>query len=92
MTHLDGRGDLGAGLAIRAEGLAKSFGTLRAVDGIDLEVQRGEIFAILGPNGAGKTTLHADAGHAPRAPTAGGPPSWATIWWPSRRRSAPPSP
>jgi ABC-2 type transport system ATP-binding protein len=57
MTHLDGRGDPGAGLAIRAEGLAKSFGTLRAVDGIDLEVQRGEIFAILGPNGAGKTTF-----------------------------------
>jgi ABC-2 type transport system ATP-binding protein len=57
MTHLDGRGDPGAGLAIRAEGLAKSFGTLRAVDGIDLEVHRGEIFAILGPNGAGKTTF-----------------------------------
>jgi ABC-2 type transport system ATP-binding protein len=57
MTHLDGRGDPGAGLAIRAEGLAKSFGTLRAVDGIDLEVPRGEIFAILGPNGAGKTTF-----------------------------------
>jgi ABC-2 type transport system ATP-binding protein len=57
MTHLDGRGDPGTGLAIRAEGLAKSFGTLRAVDGIDLEVQRGEIFAILGPNGAGKTTF-----------------------------------
>jgi ABC-2 type transport system ATP-binding protein len=57
MTHLDGRGDPAEGLAIRAEGLAKSFGTLRAVDGIDLEVQRGEIFAILGPNGAGKTTF-----------------------------------
>jgi ABC-2 type transport system ATP-binding protein len=57
MTHLDGRGDPAEGLAIRAEGLAKSFGALRAVDGIDLEVQRGEIFAILGPNGAGKTTF-----------------------------------
>ncbi len=43
--------------AIRAEGLAKSFGALRAVDGIDLEVPQGEIFAILGPNGAGKTTF-----------------------------------
>ncbi len=44
-------------LAIEARGLAKSFGDLRAVDGIDLEVPRGMIFAILGPNGAGKTTL-----------------------------------
>jgi ABC-2 type transport system ATP-binding protein len=57
MKHLDGRDDPAAGLAIRAEGLAKSFGPLRAVDGIDLEVPRGEIFAILGPNGAGKTTF-----------------------------------
>jgi ABC-2 type transport system ATP-binding protein len=43
--------------AIQARGLAKSFGELRAVDGIDLDVPRGMIFAILGPNGAGKTTL-----------------------------------
>jgi ABC-2 type transport system ATP-binding protein len=57
MKDLDGRGAHALGLAISAEGLAKSFGTLRAVDGIDLEVQRGEIFAILGPNGAGKTTF-----------------------------------
>ncbi len=44
-------------LAVRARGLVKSFGTMRAVDGIDLDVPRGVIFAILGPNGAGKTTL-----------------------------------
>ena len=43
--------------AISARGLVKTFGDLRAVDGIDLEVPRGMIFAILGPNGAGKTTL-----------------------------------
>jgi ABC-2 type transport system ATP-binding protein len=43
--------------AIHARGLVKRFGELRAVDGIDLEVPRGMIFAILGPNGAGKTTL-----------------------------------
>lgn len=44
-------------LAIHVRGLAKHFGAVRAVDGIDLDVPRGMIFAILGPNGAGKTTL-----------------------------------
>ena len=44
-------------LAVSARGLVKNFGELRAVDGIDLDVPRGMIFAILGPNGAGKTTL-----------------------------------
>src|SRR5688500_2898512 len=46
-----------AELAIAARGLARSFGEVRAVAGIDLEVPRGMIFAVLGPNGAGKTTL-----------------------------------
>ncbi len=44
-------------LAVSARGLIKAFGDVRAVDGIDLDVPRGMIFAILGPNGAGKTTL-----------------------------------
>ena len=44
-------------LAVRASGLVKTFGPLRAVDGIDLEVRRGEVFGVLGPNGAGKTTM-----------------------------------
>lgn len=44
-------------LAVSARGLVKAFGDVRAVDGIDLDVPRGMIFAILGPNGAGKTTL-----------------------------------
>jgi ABC-2 type transport system ATP-binding protein len=43
--------------AIDAVGLVKNFGQLRAVDGIDLDVQQGEIFGVLGPNGAGKTTM-----------------------------------
>ncbi len=45
-----------SGTAIRAEGLVRTFGSNRAVDGIDLGVDRGEIFGLLGPNGAGKTT------------------------------------
>jgi len=42
--------------AIVARGLTKRFGNFTAVDGIDFEVRRGEIFGFLGPNGAGKTT------------------------------------
>jgi ABC-2 type transport system ATP-binding protein len=41
---------------ISIKGLRKSYGSTEAVRGIDLEVQRGEVFAFLGPNGAGKTT------------------------------------
>ncbi len=43
--------------AIAVEGLVRTFGTVRAVDGVDLKVRRGEIFGFLGPNGAGKTTV-----------------------------------
>jgi ABC-2 type transport system ATP-binding protein len=43
--------------AVEARGLVKTFGTFRAVDGIDLAVPTGSIFGVLGPNGAGKTTL-----------------------------------
>ena len=43
-------------LAIQTNNLAKVFGSLVAVDGINLEIKKGELFAFLGPNGAGKTT------------------------------------
>ena len=43
-------------LAVETRKLSRSFGSLVAVDGIDLQVARGEFFAFLGPNGAGKTT------------------------------------
>ena len=42
--------------ALRLRDLRKHYGDVRAVDGIDLTVERGEIVAFLGPNGAGKTT------------------------------------
>lgn len=56
--------------AIRVEGLVKSYGRIRALDGLDLEVPRGVVYGFLGPNGAGKTTtmriltglIRADAG------------------------------
>ncbi|MEU2200230.1 ATP-binding cassette domain-containing protein [Isoptericola sp. NPDC019482] len=58
--------------AIEAEGLVKTFGDHRAVDGVDLEVATGSVYGVLGPNGAGKTTtirmlatlLRPDAGRA----------------------------
>jgi ABC-2 type transport system ATP-binding protein len=42
---------------LKASGLKRSFGSLKAVDGVDIEIQAGEFIALLGPNGAGKTTL-----------------------------------
>ncbi len=42
--------------AIRTAGMTKRFDSLTAVDGVDLEVQRGEMFGLIGPDGAGKTT------------------------------------
>lgn len=58
--------------AVEVRGLVRSFGTVRAVDGLDLQVQRATVLALLGPNGAGKTTtvevcqgfLRPDAGTA----------------------------
>src|SRR6266545_4163836 len=58
--------------AIAVSGLIKTFGPTRALDGLDLTVNTGEVHGFLGPNGAGKTTtirillglLHRDAGHA----------------------------
>jgi ABC-2 type transport system ATP-binding protein len=44
------------GVAIEVRGLRKAYGDKKAIDGVDLTVQRGEVFALLGPNGAGKTT------------------------------------
>ncbi|MCA9984916.1 MAG: ATP-binding cassette domain-containing protein, partial [Anaerolineales bacterium] len=43
-------------LAIETKGLSKQFGTVKAVDQLDLRVRQGEIYAFLGRNGAGKTT------------------------------------
>lgn len=42
--------------AIHAEGLVKTYGAVKALDGVDLDVPEGTVFGLLGPNGAGKTT------------------------------------
>ena len=59
-----------ADLAVRVRGLRRAYGDTKAVDGVDLDIVRGEVLALLGPNGAGKTTTteilegyrHRDAG------------------------------
>jgi ABC-2 type transport system ATP-binding protein len=43
--------------AISVRGLRKSYGKLEAVRGVDLEIERGEIFGVIGPDGAGKTSV-----------------------------------
>lgn len=68
ITNTRARGDW----AIEADGLVKTFGEHRAVDGVDLRVATGTVYGVLGPNGAGKTTtismlatlLRPDAGTA----------------------------
>ncbi|MBQ9584879.1 MAG: ABC transporter ATP-binding protein [Muribaculaceae bacterium] len=44
-------------LAIEVKGISKSYGTVKALDKVSLDVRRGEIFGLIGPDGAGKTTL-----------------------------------
>jgi ABC-2 type transport system ATP-binding protein len=46
-----------AGPAVEVRDASKSYGAVRALDGVSLSVEQGEFFALLGPNGAGKTTL-----------------------------------
>lgn len=71
-TESDGTTRAAAQPAIVAEGLHKAFGSVKALDGVDLVVQAGTVMALLGPNGAGKTTfvrilttlMRSDAGRA----------------------------
>jgi ABC-2 type transport system ATP-binding protein len=51
-----GEGTVAGVMAVRARGLSKHFGSIVAIDGLDLDIPAGSIFGLLGPNGAGKTT------------------------------------
>ncbi len=51
---------------MRAEGLVKHYGAVKALDGLELAVPRGSVLGLLGPNGAGKTTATADAETEPQ--------------------------
>ena len=49
--------ELSPGPAVSLEGVSRAYGGVRAVDGVDLEIRRGEFFSLLGASGCGKTTL-----------------------------------
>src|SRR3954468_19681569 len=53
---VEGAGTAAQAPDIRLAGVTKRFGDVTAVDGVDLEVRRGEFFTLLGPSGSGKTT------------------------------------
>ena len=52
-TTAGSRSDPGSPPAVTIRGLLKRYGDRNAVDGLDLEIRRGEVFALLGPNGRG---------------------------------------
>jgi len=78
--NVDGGG--GGGWCLALDAVAKTFGGLRAVDGVSLQVRAGERRAIIGPNGAGKTTLFTSLAGAPGDVGPGGP-VWAGYYRPA---------
>ena len=54
---MNGTNDSSTGVSLVVRGLHKTFGRQKVLNGIDLEVQPGEIFVIMGPSGSGKSVL-----------------------------------
>lgn len=65
--------------SIVAEGIARYFADVKAVDGVDLNIESGRVFGFLGPNGSGKTTTVKMLSTI-LAPT-GGTPGWVVSTW-----------
>jgi branched-chain amino acid transport system ATP-binding protein len=87
--RIEGERDIGPQPALRLDGLGKSFGGLRALHDIDLQLQPGERHAIIGPNGAGKTTLfHVITGILPASTGRVLLFGRDVTAWPSQRRTA----
>jgi ABC-type multidrug transport system ATPase subunit len=78
--------------AITIRGLRKAYGGRAAVDGLDLDIRTGEVFALLGPNGAGKTTTVEIAEGFRRSSRSPSRPRPFSRWPPAANSTSGPSP
>ncbi len=87
---MDGQAGDAAVAALHLDNVVKTYGPIRAVDGVSLTARPGEFIALLGPNGAGKSTLFSFC-QACSLPIPAASRSWATTWRATRCRPWPSS-